>query len=163
MSDYCVVLADAARARIFTLEPAALPEMESGPNLTEYHDLVNPEMEQADKDLWSEMKSGRNRASSGAAHGYDDHREKHADEFVARFARQVADDVVRVVNSRKAKHLVVLAEKRMLGFLRNTMGSGLNGVQVHEVAKNLSKLSTAELHNRLAQDGLLPKRQRPTG
>ncbi len=162
MSDYCVVLADAVRARIFTLEPAQRPEMESGPNLVEYRDLVNPEMEQHDKELWSEMKSGRNRASSGAAHGYDDHRDKHAEEYVSRFARQVAGDVESLISANHARHVVVLAEKRMLGFLRSSMN--LKGdVQVHEVAKNLSKLSPSELHSRLAEDGLLPKRQRPTG
>ena len=162
MSDYCVVLADAARARIFTLEPALQPELESGPNLVEYRDLVNPEMDQHDKELWSDVKSGRNRASSGAAHGYDDHREKHAEEYVARFARMVAGDLEALIQNQRSKHVVVLAEKRMLGFLRSSMN--LKGeVQVHEVAKNLSKLSPAELHSRLAEDGLLPKRQRPTG
>jgi protein required for attachment to host cells len=167
MNSYCVVLADALRARIFTLEPADVPALESGPNLVERRDLVNPEREMPERDLWSDAKSGRNRtaggaAQGGAAHGYDDHREKHAEEIVARFARETSEAVAEVAAEQQASQLVLVAESRMLGLLRPALGVALKGeVKVQEVAKNLSKLSPTELHTRLADEGFLPKRQRP--
>ena len=53
MSEYCVVVADGTRARFFTLEAAQFPEMESGPNLIEKKDLINPETETAGRELSS--------------------------------------------------------------------------------------------------------------
>jgi len=162
MSDYCVVSVDGARARFFTLEPARQPAVESGPSLVEAgEDLINSETEMSGRELWSDTKTGRN-AASGMAHGYDDHRDQHSDEFKRRFAKQVAEQAVQLAERQGVKNLVVVAEKQMLGFLRNEIRVPPKaGFAVHELSKDLSRLSPQDLHGHLASEGLVPPSRRP--
>jgi protein required for attachment to host cells len=157
-----VVVVDGTRARFLTLEDGAAG---SGPKLREHKDLVNPESDMRGRDLWSDVKTGRGRATDGGpahgypVHSYDDHREKHEDEFERRFARRVAEETISLVQARPAKQIIVVAQKRMLGFLRPALMHTLRGeVEVRELAKDLSKLNTAELHERLAGEKFLPPR-----
>lgn len=164
MTDYCVVVANGARARFFTLQNAKVPEIEGGPNLVEQgSDLVNPEKELPDRELWAN-EYGRNRAPSGGpAHGYDDHREQHDEELVRRFARRVAEETVRLIQANSASHIVLVAQKRTLGHLRPALEPLLRAsVDVREVGKDLSKLSPTELHEHLAKENILPRRRIPS-
>ncbi len=164
MNEYCVIIADGARARFFTLEAAEIPEMESGPNLQEQNDLINPEAETQGQELWSNTKSGRNRAvAGGGGHGYDDHRGQHEAEFVNRFARLIAEQAAGFVQQNKPRHLVIAADKSMLGFIRDALNHspGLNGLEIHELAKNISKLSALDIHQHLSDARLIPKRRKP--
>ncbi|HSH83864.1 MAG TPA: host attachment protein [Guyparkeria sp.] len=162
MNPNYIVVADGLRARFFTLQETPFPEMESGPNLTEVCDLVNPDREQ---DMWSEKKSGRNRSrASGAAHGYDDHRSQHETEYVRRFARSIAEEAMRLTNGHGANELVLVAQKRTLGHLRNELNGRIrSGVQIRELAKDLSKMSPLEIHAHLAREKLVPERRNPGG
>ena len=120
MNHYSVIVAGGSRERFFTLEDAQVPEMESGPRLVEQLDLVNTLHHTHDGSLWSETKSGRNRAPAGGpSHGYDDHRTQHEDEFERRFARDIAEEATRMVKSNHTQCVVLVAQKRMLGFLRS--------------------------------------------
>jgi protein required for attachment to host cells len=163
MSDYCVVVTDGARARFFTLEPVDFPDVESGPRLTEQGNLVNPEKDMPQRELFSNTKTGRNRAPGGGpAHGYDDHRDEHENEFERRFARKVAEETTRIAHSNRAHWIVLAAEPRMLGFLRIELKTVMrNGVEVRELGKDLSKLSSQQVHAHLAKEQLLPARRRP--
>ncbi|HHM04961.1 MAG TPA: host attachment protein [Gammaproteobacteria bacterium] len=165
MSDYCVIAVDGSRARFFTLVPAAQPEVESGPNLVEDSEaLINTETDMSGKEKWSDMKTGRNMSNGGQAHGYDDHRDQHDDEFKRRFAKQVAGEAVRFAQAHNARHLVIAAEKRMLGFLRETLKCPPKaGFTVSELAKDVSWLSPHDIHALLAKDNLLPPRRAPRG
>ena len=161
MSDYCVIVADGARARFFTLEPVEMPELETGPNLVEQQDLINPEAETPGQALWSDVKGGRNRSSSGSAHGYDDHRTQHETEFLIRFAKVIAEEAGRFTAKRHTKHLVLASDKTMLGFLREALNTSPPHVQdIHDLAKNLGKFNTIDIHQHLADAGLLPKRRK---
>ena len=162
MSDYCVVTVDGVRARFFCLEPVGQPAVESGPNLVEHRDaLINTELELSGRELWSDTKTGSN-AANGMAHGYYDHRNQHTEEFKRRFAKQVADEAVQIAQRQGAKKLIVAAEKQMLGYLRNVLHvSPKAGYEVHELAKDLSRLSPQDLQGHLAAEGLVPLRQRP--
>lgn len=162
MQHNCVVVAGGSRARFFTLKDVEFPEMQSGPNLYEINDLISVEKETAGNDLWSDTKSGRNRGGNGAAHGYDDHRSQHEDEFERRFARDIARETARLLRENSTKQLVLVAQKRILGFLRNELDSLLKaGVEIKELAKDLSKLSPLELHEHLAREHLIPQRRTP--
>ncbi|MFQ6021964.1 MAG: host attachment protein [Acidiferrobacterales bacterium] len=164
MSEYCVVIADGARARLFTLEPAESPDMEGGPNLKERQHLVNPERVHTGP-LWSDAKTGRNRAPAGGqAHGYDDHRTQHVHEFKRRFARSVAQQTARLVQAYGARSVILAAQKRMLGFLRGELGPLLkNGVHVHAIAKDLCKFAPHDVHKYLSKETSLPPRKNPAG
>ena len=159
MSKYCVVVADGARARFFSLEEGGIGD--GGPNLVEHDDLVNPEAESKGKELYSEDKSGRNTAPMGAgAHGYDDHRDRHSEEVERRFAKQIAEVAVASANQGQAKQLVMVADKRMMGHLRSALNvPSTAGLKVSEVAKNLTKLNVSELQEHLSKNGMLPARE----
>lgn len=157
MSDYCVVVADGARARLFSLEDAAIGDM--GPNLVESSDLANPEAEAAGKEVWSDDKPGRNTGSGGSAHGYDDHRSHHHQEIENRFAKQIAGEINKMVSDNKVRNLVLAAEKKMLGHMRDALTLHASGIKVNEIAKDLTKMSTVELHQYLADHNALPQRE----
>ncbi|MGD8428958.1 MAG: host attachment protein [Ectothiorhodospiraceae bacterium] len=160
MSEYCVVVAEGARARFFTLEPAAVPELESGPNLQEHNSLANPSHKAHQNKIFADTRSGRNRSTVAGAHGYDEHRSQHDDEMEHRFARDIANELSNLTSANGTRRVVLCAEKRMLGFLRGALnGSIPNGVEVVEVAKDLAKLPARSLHERLAGQGLLPARR----
>ncbi|MEQ6340755.1 MAG: host attachment protein [Gammaproteobacteria bacterium] len=165
MKAYCVVVADGTRARFFTLEPAALPAGEAGPNLVEHEDLISTEKEVSSTEMWTDTKSARGGSRPGApAYGYDDQRDRHEDEFERRFAQRITEEAVRVAQQQKAAHLVLVAETRMLGFLRDALDVPAHvSFEVHELAKDLTKLTSSELHEHLAGANLLPARQGAPG
>lgn len=163
MSHDCIVVADGARARFFTLQEAEHPEIQSSPNLIEVRDLIQPEKEIHDGELWSETRTGRNRGGNGGpSHGYDDHRSQHLEEYERRFARSVAEEAASLARRVDTRHIILVAHKRMLGILRNCMDPLVKaGVEVREVAKDLSKLNPLELHEHLAREQLIPRRRTP--
>ena len=165
MGEYCIVVADGARARFFSLESAALPGLESGPNLVEQDCLINPEGDTPPHELWSGDKSGPSKSSSGGpSHAFDDHRSRHMDEFMRRYANQITETALRLAKKQHAKKLVLVAEKRMLGFIRQQLVIPPNSkIEVHDLAKDLSKLDLKDIHSHLYKEGLLPKRKGPTG
>ena len=162
MSDYCVVVAAGKQARLYTLDPADQVEAQYGPNLNHQLDMASDELELKGSELWSENKTGRNRAANGSgAHGYDDHRSRHTDEYEKRFARTIAEQALQLAEKQKTRRMILVAHNRTLGHLRHAMGPlSKSGLQIHELAKDLSKLSTQDLHEHLARESLLPKRKR---
>lgn len=158
-----VVVANGSRARFFTLHPAESPEYESGPSLVEQECLTNPQQEAAGKELWADNSSGRNRSSGGGgAHGYDDHRDQHRAEYERRFAQSVAGQTSRMAQNQRAERIVLTADNRLLGLLREELHRN-NGFDLREVAKDYSKLSVHDLHEQLSNLNLIPARRRPGG
>ncbi|MEX0732265.1 MAG: host attachment protein [Aquisalimonadaceae bacterium] len=158
MSEYCVVVAEGSRARFFTVEPAEIPELQSGPHLIEHKTMVNPEHKVHTAEIMAD-RTGSNRSGGGQRHDYDDHREQRDDEMERRFARDIARQLDNMTRGNGTRKVVVCAEKRMLGFLRPTLqGTIPNGVSLREVQKDLAKLSPRQLHDHLARDGYIPRR-----
>lgn len=158
-----VVVANGAHARFFTLQPAENPELESSPRLIEHEGLANPLQEVAGKELWSDNKSGRNRSSGGGgAHGYDDHRDQHRAEFERRFAQQVAAAASQLARNHQAANMVLAADSRMLGSLRDELHHA-NGFNLQQIPRDYIKLSSHDLHEQLASLDMLPIRRRPGG
>lgn len=163
MSQYCVVVAEGSRARFFTVEPAEIPELQSGPDLIEHKTMVNPEHKVHDTRLMAD-RTGSNRSGGGQRHEYDDHRGQRDDELERRFARQIARELDSMARGNGTRKVVVCAEKRMMGFLRPTLQGAIpNGVSLREVKKDLAKLSARQLHDHLAREGHLPRRAARTG
>ena len=162
MSEYCILVADADRARIFTLEQPAVPEMESGPRLVEQQvDLINPEDSLPPEERWSDSRPGGFAANSHV-HGYDDHRGRHIEENRLRFARQITAQALRHAIDHHVKYLVVAAEKHMLGLLRQSITlPPRSEIKVVEAAKDLARLTPHEIQRHLADEGLIPPQSRP--
>jgi len=163
MSDYCVVVVDSTRARLFTLEAARVPEVESGPKLTEQKDLVNPEKGMQDRDVPADTRSGVNRApQGGSGQSYDDHRTQHEHEFDRRFAKTVVAEVLSLVKSARARFLVLAAEPQMLALMRKESGDlSKSGIEVREAATNLTKFPVQEIQAHLPKQKLVPECKRP--
>jgi protein required for attachment to host cells len=157
MSQYLVAVIDGTRARFMTLEPAELPEYESGPNLVEHEGLANSTKELQGRELWASAKTGRNRGTSGQAHSYDDHRENHVVEFERRFAQEIASQIGALIQTHQVQHLVLIAEPQILGLMREAIAPTLpKHLKTSELAKDLCHLKPHELHEYLANKDLLP-------
>ncbi|HED17217.1 MAG TPA: host attachment protein [Gammaproteobacteria bacterium] len=158
MNPTCVIVANSSRARFFKLEDSDSPDFETGPKLIELSALINSETSHNASGSWSEMKSGRNRATnSGNAHGYDDHRKKHLDEYEKRFAQSIIDETQRI-NKRNGK-IILVSQNRMLGHLRNAMSGALKESLTTELNKDLIRLDPNELQDRLSDEHLIPKKR----
>lgn len=163
MSQILIAVINGTRARFLTLEKAEVPEYEYGPKLIERKDMLNPTREVAGKDLWSNVKTGRNQSSTGQAHAYDDHRENHMSEFERRFAQIVAAEIVNLIQAYQAQQLVLVSETQTIGVMREALTPLLpKNVQIQEVAKDLCKLKPLEIHDYLANKNLLPARKKVT-
>ena len=159
MNPTCVIVANSSRARFFKLEDNAPPEYESGPKLIELSALINSETNHNSSGTWSNVKSGRNRATtSGNAHGYDDHRTKHLAEYEKRFAQSIVDETQRINKSKNGK-IILVSHNRMLGHLRNAISGATKGLHATELNKDLIRLNPTELQERLCDERLLPKRR----
>jgi protein required for attachment to host cells len=158
-----IVTADGSRARFFGLKVSEQPQLKGGPDLVEIDDLVNPEQWLRPSERFSNLKSGRNRAPGrGPAHGYDDHRAANMRESELRFARRLADTLCALMRRQPPEHLVLSADPRLLGLLRAELAGRLPSMlDVKEVAKDLSGLTRSEIHGRLADRGLVPRRHAP--
>ena len=160
MTRFLVAVVNGAKARFLTLEPLDAPELESGPDLIERCDMVNPAFEMAGQDLWANVKTGRNRGGGGQSHNYDDHRNNHLEEFGRRFAQDIVDEIDKLIAEHNLNTLILVAEPQILGTLRECLHS-YNGrsVTIDELAKDLCRLKARQLHDYLAQKDLLPSRQ----
>jgi protein required for attachment to host cells len=160
MTRFLVAVVNGAKARFLTLEPLDAPELESGPDLIERCDLVNPTFEMAGQDLWANTKTGRNRGGGGKSHNYDDHRGNHLVEFERRFAQDIGAAIDTLIAKYELNTLILVAEPQILGVLRDCLySSNARSVTTDELAKDLCRLKARQLHDYLAQKDLLPARQ----
>jgi len=160
MTRFLVAVVNGAKARFLTLEPLDAPELESGPDLIERCDLVNPAFEMAGQDLWANTKTGRNRGGGGKGHNYDDHRDNHLVEFGRRFAQDIVIEIDKIIKEYELNSLILVAEPQILGVLRECLhGSNGRSITIDELAKDLCRLKSRQLHDYLSQKDLLPERQ----
>jgi protein required for attachment to host cells len=165
-SEVCVVTVDATRARFFALEVLAASPHGRLTRLVEIEDLANAGRRQREGELFSSSRPGLNSsagafAGHGVQHGTDDRRSDHIDEFDRRFAVDTVDALSRHVAELDARRAVIVANPTMLGQLRNALARETKlKVEVSELKKELSWQSPVEVHDRLAEEGLLPPRGR---
>lgn len=168
----CVLVADRARARFFTIDSS---EDVSGPTLVEHADLVNPEGKLTRDKAFSDTRGGRRNRSSVPGGGYamDSRVERHETEFDRRFARDLAARTRAVVRELCVGRLVVAAAPRFLGRLRPELAATLpEGVALLEIPADLTWHTPARIRAALVKHEALkppaltegpprPKSQRP--
>lgn len=161
MRHIVVAVMNGSKARFLTLESCTIPELNGAYNLVEQDGLFSSEHQLAGQDLWSTSKTGRNRGSNGQAHSYDDHRQQHRVEYDRRFAGEIAQQLLQVLQTAQAQQLILVAEPQFLGITREALTPALpKGLDVIELAKDLCNLTPTELQTYLAQKDLLPTLQR---
>ena len=156
---YCVIVADARRARIFELKRPDFAEIGDRPKLVELADLVHPERRLRGSEMFTDSRPGTQRGSGGGApaHAVDDGRDGHRDEIDRRFASRIVGEGVRVSSELGATRIVVAATHNMLGLLRSgTARLAASGAKVQELAQELTQLTPAKLYSHLASEQILP-------
>jgi protein required for attachment to host cells len=162
--NYCVLVVDAARARVLTLETDADELLPTFAELVEVADITNPARRARPAEFFSDTRSGQRREGShGPLHGVDDRRDRHHRGMDRRFAALAADQAAELWRRYPACRVLVVAAPRMLGLLRPAIAERMRGQTPHDVrelARDLTRLAPATLHDALAEAGLLPARRR---
>jgi protein required for attachment to host cells len=161
MHRIAIVVADAARARIFTYEAGDPAEADGVSPLSERVDLVDPERRLRPSQIHSESRPGVTHSPHGPSFAVDDHRDAHADEADRRFAGKIAVELEGVLAEHPADDVVIVASPHMLGYLRDdTAELPRRGLEVHTLALDLTRETPSQLHDHLAERGLVPARRR---
>ncbi len=163
MSEYTVIVADSVRARFFTVENARDPQNESSPKLLEHEGMLNAAKELPERKRTGNSTSGRNRSPSGGSYAFDDHRSKHEQDALRRFAKKVVAKGIRQTSRQDARRcLVVAAEKRVLGVLRAEWAAiKTNGIEIRECDRDMAGETPLKIQELLAKRKLIPALKKP--
>jgi|GEM_PF-800059 len=159
-----VAIADSAQARLFSCDAS-----ERGPEvyrLNPIKSLENPKLRERTSEPYTETRPGLRRAGAeGGGHAVDDRRTNHRQELTRRFAKKVTNSMEACFNKHPMQILVV-ASPKMLGLLRDGLseqGSGFPASnEMTFLPKNLTRLTSSQIHDQLAATGLLPARCAPS-
>lgn len=166
MNTPCIVIADRARARFFTLEAPSQrkdPRFEPGRRLVEHQDLVNPEGKLTDAQLYRDRPGRKNRSTvPGSSYGTEDGKGRSRAPSTRKFAKEVSSMILEFMKSKRSEELVVVAAPRFLGVLRAEFrGSLPKYAGVTELAEDLSWHTVAHIEDVLVRRGVLPPRKVP--
>ena len=151
----CIVLVDATRARLFTLDRVD-DGAETHEELVERTDLVNPQRRRRPSELFADTRPGSSRVGQ-LQYAFDDHRDHHISQLDEKFARAVMATLRELIDERPTQRVIVCASPRMLGKLRASAPGILpHDLTFDEVPRDLVKLSPADVRAGLARQGLLP-------
>ena len=153
MQALALVVADAARARLFTFKRE--DDLAPAPVLRERADLISNEARQRPSELFTETRPPTNVGPSGRTFAVDDHRDAHMDEFDRRFAQTIMEQLATLASETACPRVALVASPRFLGHLRTYAGA-LKGLAVEEIARDLTREATPRLREHLAELGLLP-------
>lgn len=153
----CIVVADGGRARVFLLEASEAPR--GAPfSLVERGVLNNPDLRSRGFSAIGRPPTETNTDRDAApVHPMGAQRERHGIELERRFAMEIARKTAALVESWSDGVVVLVADPRMLGLLRDSVRNALKpAVHVKELAKDYAHLTAAELYDHLALNGLVP-------
>lgn len=129
MSQVWVVVASSTRCRIFKQDRHNAP-------LVELEDLVQPEGRLRRRDVESDRPGRALDGSGHGRHGMGDPLDRVEHES-ARFAKRVAGRLERARQRRRFDRLVVVAEPRFLGHLRQGLTDATRSCVTTQLKKNL--------------------------
>ncbi len=159
MLNVLVVVADATRVRLFSLDRRKRPDATFAPVLVERQDLVNPIRRKGASEVFTDSRPGLQRGG-GTAHGVDDHRDAHMREFDRRFSHEIVGATVKAQKDTNAGKVLLIASPHMLGLIRKSLGPlTQTGATIEELAKDVTQLSVTALHDRLAAKSIIPGRK----
>lgn len=131
-----IVVADHQRARLFELEPPH-------ESLREFSDMVHPESRMHERDMAQDEPGTTSDRFGYGVHGMGTHFSPREQEGI-RFAKEVAQRLEEGLNAHEFDHLVIAAEPRFLGLLRNAMPDKLRAMVTEEIDKELAHIPKAE-------------------
>jgi len=157
MDNLCVVVADGARARIFLLQESAAPRAPF--RLIERAALSNADLRTRGRAVTGRVRTETNtNREAGPVHPIGAQRERHRIELERRFSVEVARRAAALARNWSSGSIVLVAEPRMLGFLRGAVCGALKpAIRVKELAKDYARLTASRLQHRLAENGIVPE------
>lgn len=157
-----IAIVDAARARLYSYQEDAEPARQ----LREVRDLTNPGRRLKAGEMFSETRPALARAGGRSIGGEpgstkDDHRDDHIDMMDLKFAKDVIEEIERIMRAEAYGRLILASPPRMLGELRKASASlHHDGLVIDEVPEGLSYMTSPQLHDHLAALSLIPARTR---
>ncbi|MGH8648442.1 MAG: host attachment protein [Burkholderiales bacterium] len=160
MDNVCVVVADARRARIFLLQESAAPRALA--RLVERGSLGNADLKTRGRSVTGRVRTETNtNREAGPMHPIGAQRERHRIELERRFSVEVARKAAALVRNWSSGSVVLVADPRMLGFLRDAVrGAFKPPIRVKELARDYARLTASRLQDQLAENGIVPARLR---
>lgn len=160
----CVVVADSAHALLYSVLPAAHSRRVDRPLRASLHEevcLVYPEARTPERTAYAGNRPSL--VHSGLGHtpfsGGDHHRNGHREEDGRRFAYEVVDAAMTATHDNPTGPVLLVAGPPMLGLLRWEIAArGPQDLRFIEIPHNLSSLPVDQLHDRLADEGVIPAR-----
>jgi len=158
MDHVCVVVAGSSRARLFLLQESDAPRATS--RLVERGSLANPSLRSRGGSVTGRPRTETNtNREAGPMHPIGAQRARHRVELERRFSTGIARKAAGLAKSWAAGTILLVADPRMLGFLRDAARGALKpGISVKELAKDYAHLSASRLQDHLARSGILPAR-----
>lgn len=145
MRNTCLVVADGTRARLYLAVPADTPRRKL--RLVEQATLANAEPQTRGRNGAGQVKSERNtNRQAGPVHPAGAQRERHRLEHERRFAADIVDRVARMTSAWSEGAIILIAEPRLLGLMRERIRDALREeLRLEELARNYGGLTTAAL------------------
>lgn len=137
-----IVITDSARARILRFDH------EDG-QIESVEDLVHPDARKRERELDSD-KAGRHPSSvSGGRHGVNRENKRHLEER-RHFAGQLADSLEYARSKGRFTDLILIANPRFLGELRDQLSDGCAELVSHTLSRNLVTAPVDEILEHLS-------------
>ena len=138
-----IVVADSARARIFTADSAhsALNEIET---------MAHPEGRMHEQDMVSDMPGKVSGKGGGGDHAFQEKIEPKEEEMIE-FAKRVADYLDDARKANKLNKLLLVAAPAFLGELRTHLSKETSEKIVFELDKNLAQHSVEDIRQHLSK------------
>lgn len=156
MDNTCVVVAGSSRARIFLLEESHAPRAPF--RLIERGKLTNASLRSRGRSVTGRVRTETNtNREAGPMHPMGAQRDRHRIELERRFAVEIARKVAVLARNWTEGSVVLVADPRMLGFMRDAARDALRReISVKELAKDYANLTASRLRDHLAQSGVFP-------
>lgn len=143
MSYAWIVVADAARARIFFADGPTSP-------IQPLEQLVSPEARLHGRDLASD-RPGRSFDSAGAGRHGTDAATSPKEHEANRFAKTIADHLEQGRIGNSYTRLILVAEPHFLGLLRKAISAETRRLITQELDKDLSRFDQKDIRSHLPQ------------
>ncbi len=144
----CVVVANGLRARFFVIEESAQPRARY--RLAEQPGLNNAVSAARGADAPGVRTERNTNRQLGPMHPIGEKRAQHRAEIERRFAQEIAVQVKKLSGSWKSGRVVLAANPKMLGMLREPIQAALQpAVQLEQIRHDYTALTPSALAQRL--------------
>lgn len=143
MKPMMIVVADSARARIFTVDSAHSP-------LNEIETMAHPEGRMHEQDMVSDLPGKGSGKGGGGDHAYQEKVEPKKQEMIE-FAKRISDYLEDARKANKLNKLLIVAAPAFLGELRNHLSTETSEKIAFELDKNLAHHDVEDIRDHLSK------------